>query len=216
MRRNVLGLLMAAFVLAAVTPSEARKKLRIGVLLDGPSARTGEVLKRIKAEVISLTEGEFDVTFPDDLVLTGDYTHRGIAALAGQSFDAEMTEVGVTSEAMGATYPVIATILKPSAKIRAGMAAELAFELAGDKVAGSFSVPPSAVGEDRQGRYVWVAQKSGEGLAVVKRRAVKVGELSSGGLELSSGLKAGDLLITAGVSKIRDGLKVKLMAKKSK
>ena len=139
-----------------------------------------------------------------------------LSALAGQSFDAEMTEVGVTSEAMGATYPVIATILKPSAKIRAGMAAELAFELAGDKVAGSFSVPPSAVGEDRQGRYVWVAQKSGEGLAVVKRRAVKVGELSSGGLELSSGLKAGDLLITAGVSKIRDGLKVKLMAKKSK
>ncbi len=134
-----------------------------------------------------------------------------LSALPGKTFDAVVTEVGVTAAGMGATYAVIATIKDPPAELRAGMAAELAFELAGKAAASSFSVPPVAVGQDSAGRFVYIAEPAGEGKATVRRRAVKVGELSSAGLELLSGLKVGDLLITAGVSKIRDGLEVKLM-----
>ena len=72
-----------------------------------------------------------------------------------------------------------------------------------------------AVSQDRAGkRYVFVAVPGGAGRATVKRREVSVGELSNKGLEVLRGLKEGELLITAGVSKIRDGLEVKLMGGK--
>ena len=38
-------------------------------------------------------------------------------------------------------------------------------------------MPPVAVGEDRQGRFVWVVRDAEEGLATVHRTAVTVGEL---------------------------------------
>ncbi len=93
--------------------------------------------------------------------------------------------------------------------IRAGMAAEVGFSFEatnGDRVL----VPPFAVGEDREGRFVFVAEPLEPGIAVVRRKAVKVGELTTDGLEVFEGLDDGDLLITAGVSRIKDGLKVRL------
>jgi multidrug efflux pump subunit AcrA (membrane-fusion protein) len=95
------------------------------------------------------------------------------------------------------------------------MAAEVTFTLGVAGAPARILVPPVAVSQDRAGkRYVFVALSAGAGRATVKRREVSVGELSGGGLEIKRGLKQGELLITAGVSKIRDGLEVKLMGRK--
>ena len=70
-------------------------------------------------------------------------------------------------------------------------------------------MPSVAVGEDREGRYVFLVEPGENGLAKVHRRAVTVGELTAGGLEVLSGLTEGDRIVTAGVRRIVDGLTVR-------
>ena len=94
--------------------------------------------------------------------------------------------------------------------MRSGMAAEVAFRFGSATGTDRILVPPFAVGEDRQGRFVFIAEPTEPGLAIARRKAVRVGELTTEGLEILDGLSDGDLLINAGVSRIEDGLKVRL------
>ncbi len=74
-------------------------------------------------------------------------------------------------------------------------------------------VPAHAVLEDSQGRFVYLAIETQENSlnAEVQRRGVVVGELNENGLQILQGLDVGDKVITAGMSKISQGLAVRLM-----
>jgi len=74
----------------------------------------------------------------------------------------------------------------------------------------NITVPSHAVLEDSQGRFVFVVKKSSEGRGVVEKRTVNTGALTSEGLEITSGLVVGDKLVTAGMSKMYDGLEVRM------
>lgn len=72
-------------------------------------------------------------------------------------------------------------------------------------------VPAHSVLEDSQGRFVYLAVDSNTDSAEVQRRAVVVGELNENGLQVLRGLDIGDKVITAGMSKISQGLVVRTM-----
>ena len=48
--------------------------VRIGVVVDGPWERNEEVLALFRQEILDLTRGEFDVRFPEDKTIVGDWT----------------------------------------------------------------------------------------------------------------------------------------------
>jgi hypothetical protein len=75
-------------------------------------------------------------------------------------------------------------------------------------------VPMVAVGEDRQGNFVYVLEPAGEGgeRFVTVRRDVSVGTPSADGLGIMHGLTPGELVVTAGVRRISDGQTVRLLA----
>jgi RND family efflux transporter MFP subunit len=131
-------------------------------------------------------------------------------ALPDKQFSAVVTEVGVSSVGAGTTFPVTARLIKTDKAIRAGMAAEVIFEFGKKDKSKRIIVPSVAVGEDRKGRFVFVVEKAGEGVGAVKRRVVEVGELTGDGLEITKGLKDGDVVVTAGLRFLEDGLKVRL------
>jgi RND family efflux transporter MFP subunit len=133
-------------------------------------------------------------------------------ALAGQALGGRVSEVGVAPAGLATTFPVTVRLDEITADVRAGMAAEVAFTFVATDDRERFFVPSFAVGEDREGRFVFVIQPGEPGLALVLRRAVEVGELTSEGLEVLSGLSDGDLIVTAGVSKITDSLVVRIGA----
>jgi multidrug efflux pump subunit AcrA (membrane-fusion protein) len=56
--------------------------------------------------------------------------------------------------------------------------------------------------------FVYLAQQSGQGL-VAKQTPVQVGDMQGNDYVVTSGLKAGDKLIVAGIQKIADGAPVK-------
>jgi RND family efflux transporter MFP subunit len=167
--------------------------------------------------VVVLTSGkdiEVKVNVPELVIAKvkkGQSVSVKFAALKGREFHATVEEVGVSSIATGATYPVTVRLAKPDEAIRAGMAAEVVFnfEQAGQR--GRILVPPEAVGQDHRGRFVFVVIPGDEsGAGVVKRRNVEVGELTGQGLEITTGLVDGDQLVTAGLSFLEDGRRVKM------
>jgi RND family efflux transporter MFP subunit len=131
-------------------------------------------------------------------------------ALPDRALKAVVTEVGVVATATGTAFPVRARLLETDPALRPGMAAAVELRFAAPGEGTRFRVPPNAVAEDRAGRYVLVVEPSGADRGVVRRRAVKVGDLTPGGLEILEGLRDGDRLVTAGVSRLTDGDPVKL------
>ena len=94
------------------------------------------------------------------------------------------------------------------------MAAEVTFELEHDTEAGppAIRVPLTAVGEDRNGRFVFVIEDENDGQGTVVRRSVTVGTIEGDRLQVLTGLDAGAKVVTAGVSRIQDGLRVRVPA----
>ena len=131
-------------------------------------------------------------------------------SLGGKAFKGVVTEVGVASMSGSATFPVTVRLTEGQDEARAGMAADVTFKFDTDANAPQFTLPAVAVGEDREGRFVFKLEKTGDGLGVVHRSPVAVGELLSDGLEIASGIETGDLVVTAGVSRIYDGLTVRV------
>lgn len=72
-------------------------------------------------------------------------------------------------------------------------------------------VPAHAVLEDSAGRFLYVALPDGAGQARIQRRSVVVGGINENGLNIVQGLAVGEHVVTAGMSKMSEGLKVRLM-----
>jgi hypothetical protein len=150
--------------------------------------------------IVKLTSGaypEVKVTIPEVMIAqvqAGITASVTFGALPGQTFEATVT-----------------VRLKEAARdIRPGMAAEVAFRIETGSTRECILVPPVSVGEDRQGRYVFIMEPGDQGLGVVRRRDVRIGELTSDGLEILEGLSEGELVVTAGVTRLTDGQKVKM------
>jgi multidrug efflux system membrane fusion protein len=194
---------------------------KIKAPLDGAIAEVvAEINENVQAgmPIITLTSGshiEVKVAVPSSLISMIEekkLVSVKFDAVPNKEFLAIVSEIGVKSTGTATTFPVTLLLSKPDPEIRAGMvaAAEFHFTLTDQNV--RFIIPSEAVGEDREGRFVFVVEPLAEeeGFGIIKRKPVQVGELTSEGLEIFEGLTEGDLVVTAGISHISDGQKVKL------
>jgi multidrug efflux system membrane fusion protein len=179
-----------------------------------------EVNENVSAgqKVFLLTAGsdiEVEVALPGALisdVRVGQRVEVNFTALPERRFEAEVTEAGVAAVGTATTFPVTVRLAEADRDIRSGMAAEVAFPFESAAEAGRILVPAVSVGEDRDGRYVFVIERGDEARGVVRRRSVTVGELTADGIEVLSGLDEGELVATAGVRRLVDGEEVKLQS----
>ena len=159
-----------------------------------------EVMVSVPSSIIrNITRGDkADVTFQvlDEKVLPG-----------------EVTEVGVASVSGATTFPVTVRLTEGQKLVRAGMAADVTFRIGREGGAPKYALPLSAVGEDREGRFVFKLDGVVDGLGTVRRGDVEVGEMLSDGIEVTEGIAPGDMVVTAGVSRIYDGLQVRVPKK---
>ena len=132
------------------------------------------------------------------------------SSVPDKKFKAKVTEVAPAVDANTATYPVRVTVTNPSDDIKSGMAANVTFDF-GDRDANSnvLVVPANAVGEDSNGRFVFVIESDGEN-AKVKKQQISIGNLTEEGFEIKSGLSAGQKIAVAGLQTLLDGQEVKL------
>ncbi len=131
-------------------------------------------------------------------------------ALEGQVFKGKVKQVSPSANASTSTYPVKVSILDPTDMIKSGMAADVTFQLTTEQTAlKSLIVPTNVVGEDSNGKYVFVLIGKGDTVTVQKQK-VTIGQLSTRGFEIVEGLQAGDKIATAGLQTLLNGQKVRL------
>ena len=152
---------------------------------------------------------EIAITVPETLIahfspgLSGEITFD---SLPGRTFPGVVSEVGVAAD--GTAFPVTVR-MEGAGEVRSGLAAQVDFAF--DRGESTTILPAVSVAEDEQGRFVYTLVDGDEaGVGVIRRRPVEVGELTSRGLEMISGVSPGDRVVTAGISVIRDGMKVRV------
>ena len=110
------------------------------------------------------------------------------------------------------TFPVTVRLLDPSPDLRSGMTAEVVFKIPVPGFKKAFAVPVSAmVPIKSKDRAAWdyVFDKAS---STIQRRKVTIVAVRGNVVLLGTGLKPGEIVVTAGVAFLHDGMKVKLMA----
>jgi RND family efflux transporter MFP subunit len=124
--------------------------------------------------------------------------------------DGRVVEVGtVATEANAFTVKVALT--EPPEPLRPGMTAEAAMLLGSETDEHGFLLPLSAIapGEEPGHGYVFVFEPA---TSTVKRTAVRGGGVRDDLVMISEGVEGGDIVAVAGVSFLRDGQQVRLLA----
>ena len=131
-------------------------------------------------------------------------------AIESKTFNAVITEVAPALDANTSTYPITVMVTDTDENIKSGMAANVLFEFVDEDVKKDLMVvPTSAVGEDGNGRFVFLIEGDAT-KATVKKQAITIGGLTPDGFEVKSGLKVGQKIAIAGLQTLLDGQDVKL------
>lgn len=153
---------------------------------------------------------QFIVSFQKDMGVLVTFD-----AIKGEIFRAVVREVGVSASG-GTTFPVTLSLIDEHPGMRSGMAVKVRASVKAEGRSASILVPFVAVGEDRSGNFVYVFKEKEAPYGVAEKRQVEVGDLHPEGLEVRSGLEAGEMIITAGVRYLRDGKRVRLQKNTSR
>ncbi len=144
------------------------------------------------------------------MIAIGDPAKVAIGALSTQ-VDGVVQEIGVAAEGSG-VFPVMVKLSSDPAKARPGMVAEVVLTPKKDAVLApeGFKVPLTAIGEDRDGRFVFRLEGDPGGTGKVIRQPIETGRLAGDGIYVVQGISEGQHIVTAGVSRIQDGLTVRV------
>jgi membrane fusion protein (multidrug efflux system) len=122
-----------------------------------------------------------------------------LAPWPGEQFPGAVYFVAPTLDPQNRRLLLKAHVPNPTRRLRPGMFATLQLEIARrDDV---LVVPESALVQDAQGTYVWRVGADG----TAQRAAVQLGLRRAGRVEITSGLNAGERVVTAGTHKLAPG-----------
>ena len=166
--------------------------------------------------VMLSSEGDLEVNLglPESFISNvevQDQVEVSFSALPGQIFTGVVSEVSFSISAQTSTYPVVIKIQGDSDAIRPGMSASVTFTVntSSEAQPDLLMVPGQAVGEDESGNFVYTLEIEDD-YYLAKRRTVSVGKLTSSGFQIMDGLEEGELVATAGLQTLLDGMKVRL------
>ncbi|TCK19244.1 membrane fusion protein (multidrug efflux system) [Thiogranum longum] len=125
-----------------------------------------------------------------------------VQAWPGRHFEGRISAINPGVDTGTRTLRLRATLDNPERLLRPGMFAEVSTVLPlRDNI---LTLPRTAVTYNPYGELVFVIQKTDKGMTVLNR-PVKTGEVREGRVEIIEGLKAGDLVVSAGHNKLRNG-----------
>lgn len=140
-------------------------------------------------------------------------TEISFSALEGKNLKGSVIEISPILVESAATFPVDIEIIDVTPDIRPGMAANVTFNF-GSQVEQSddkpLTIPIKAVGEDGNGNFVFIIESEDGQTGQVKKQQIEIGQMTSNGFEIKSGLNEGQYIATAGLQTLLDGQKVRL------
>jgi RND family efflux transporter MFP subunit len=173
-------------------------------------AEPGQVVSSGQA-VITLAHSEdieASVAVPEQEIISLKEGERASISLWSASdirSEGKIREIAGAANPASRTYAVRVTITNPAPEMRIGMTAAVTFRVPHETPA--VIVPVTAlVGEGGK----TIAFVTNQDTQTVARRDVETGRVSDEGVRVKAGLKPGDILVTAGVQFLQDGMKVRV------
>ena len=180
----------------------------------------GKVNERVQAGHVfaTLNAGDkmkIEIGLPENVInkaQLGMKTEISFTALNGKKFEGNVIEISPVVVENAATFPVDVEIVDASADIKPGMAANVTFNFGNEETTAgnTLIIPIKAVGEDGDGNFVFIIESEDGKTGKAKKQHVQIGELTSGGFEITNGLTEGQFIATAGLQTLLDGQKVRL------
>ena len=220
------GKLKASYNSAQAQLEAAKNNLRYTELIasfDGVIAKTyTERYQEISAQsavvrLHDLNQIKLIVDIPESMMIRlnkGNQQSQVTAvfnSIPEHTFALTFSEVSTLADELTKTYEVIFLMDTPKDfTILPGMTAVVRAELNIDSAtAPSFYLPSNVVLKEGQDNYVFVLEQVAEGKGKISKKLITIGEITPLGIEVYSGLQQGELVVTAGMSKILDGMLVK-------
>ena len=152
---------------------------------------------------VSAVDANFSVPESEiNAISIGQKAKISVNAAGGKTFAGVVKEKGIVADAVSHTYNVRLSLLNTSGKLLPGMACSVSLESRAEHQ--TVIVPMGAVELDTDNtRFVWIVSGG-----KAHRRNVSVGDFSSGGVEILSGLTGGDRVIVSGMQKVSEGMAV--------
>jgi membrane fusion protein, multidrug efflux system len=136
-------------------------------------------------------------------------TARGFAAhfdaLPGKLYLAKLRELSPAADTASRTYTARLSLIDPDDALKLGMSATVRLELG---EAQAIVIPNTALYTRDSSTRVWLVDRASETVRAVE---IKTGESTNDGVAVASGLKPGDLVVTAGANLLQPGQKVRLL-----
>jgi RND family efflux transporter MFP subunit len=123
----------------------------------------------------------------------------------GAAAEGRIREIAGQADAASRTYAVRVAVRHPPPGMRLGMTATVTVRIDGEGP--SLVVPLAALTEAEGTPVVFVVDAEGK---TVRRTPVTVAGTADEGVRVSGGLNPGDMVVTAGVQFLRDGMRVRL------
>lgn len=131
-----------------------------------------------------------------------------VQAYPNQSFAGRVTALNPGIDAGTRTLRLRATLNNPDQRLRPGMFAEVRVLLA--KRGPVLTLPGTAITYNPYGDSVFLVQAGEQGSHGVQRKQIETGEIREGRVAITTGLNAGDRVVSAGQLKLRNGMAVVL------
>ncbi len=189
-------------------------------------AEEGEFLQA-GSPVVEMVTGrtpQVEISVPENLISQirgGTAATVTFSAFPGRTFAGRVRNVGIVPSQGVATYPATIELQRTwrdesgaskGVPIAPGMTVEAEIESSSDDASSRLVVPLSAIASDREGTFAYIVEFGSDHLGFARRRSVETGRLVAGGIEVLTGLSSGNQVITAGVSRLQDGQKVRRIA----
>jgi RND family efflux transporter MFP subunit len=121
------------------------------------------------------------------------------------SLEGRIREIAGQADPASRTYAIRIAVSGSPRTMRLGMTASVALRI--DDEAAGVVVPLTALTESEGGPEVFVVDPTNE---AVRKTPVSVGGIAEDGARITDGLHAGQVVVTAGVQFLRDGMRVRL------
>ena len=161
-------------------------------------------------DVSAMDRIEVKVSIPDTMIANikkGQSVQAEFLPLKGKKTTGKITKVGLSADSSTLTYPVWVEFPNPRREILPGMPVEVVLKLP-RRGGQNPMLPIDTVLENKVSgnKYVWTVVKPNQ---TATRKTVRVGDLVGDFIEITQGIKSGDIVITAGLDQLEEGMEVR-------
>ena len=177
-------------------------------VIAGITAEAGQVVSAGQTVVTIIRDGEreVEISVPENRIENFRKASQltvSFWALPGVKVNGQVREIAPMAASTTRTYQVRINLLNPAPEVKLGMTAAVSLSSTDKQNAGLIAIPMSAIYQTQDTPGVWVVTDS-----IVRLRPVQIVSLGSNHAQVS-GLLAGEIIVTAGVHKLREGQQVR-------